>query len=945
MSLTSFFQAVPVTTAPTVSGYRYKKMGQSPSVGAAPIDPNPSNANSVAYNPLETLSQGALSRVTPSLLRKFTYVHIFNKAVQAWQPYEVRVNAQGFDGSELGGGYVPGFCSFLPFAQWWEQFMPGKHLFLEKAGAVGQSIDVFMANYGNGQDNVFHQVANTLWIPAENQLPAYAASLGVTDMQVLGYEWTHGEAENTNTVSQYNAKLQQLLLTDLAPYWPRTGTDILVITPTIYSLAVTIANAVNAQKAIFIANTPRAVTHPTDQVTLLRDNVHWGSNGMWMIGYYYLPEALGLSAVRDKYFFKNYAKATGTTVNKWLDTGGAYNDIVAVPGLVPALVTDSASNNLVFTVSSGSRAKLVAATFGGFQQVDNTEKTITIAVQQPATTAPQFLLENNRYSVSPGFSSGAVGSLNAYIGGQQDTSKLTVLTLELTRTSTTDSDGKGVLTLYRNNLLVASGPCSMSRIDGDGLAFLSPFNETYANQASQAGTFFAAFIAYPGVSAARRNAEYSDLTTQLLIGSTMSLATPAPTPTDGEPTGPYADAVLAPTETGLTLSNGVVRAPTTIQTTYATGLFTAFLAPNMSGAVSTQFVDESCLGSTLSLNTDPKRVLTGYSWQVSRDSGSGYQVNPAYNGVPVGTPFPIEMGLHTRGVRIGATGVVRIQKSTDSTGTSWVPVSTAGFQFQQETKAALYPVVALATPGNVLYGPRSQSMSPSTIPLPNSGLLTLNSPLSPSTTRGGFANFGTAGISTSGGFAISGFFNLSQLLESDTIIGCQGFDGSPNEAFLFDVVKSSGKLYTRVRTTNAQYAGPDEPSRPVFPLGQENFVFMETLPSGGRLFLNDMSEAAAIPFAVPGTLPQVSTDFLIGAGRKDDGTPAFSMIGSARDVSFAMRTAFTTEQERLALKAGTALLSGTTRFSTLRRQYTNDTLSPDTVSTSNPVIILDGGGL
>ena len=948
MAATYFYGGItpPPVTPGVVKAYRYKKMGQSPAVGAAPIDPNPNNAQSVAFNSVETLSGGALSRVTPSLFRKFKWVHIFNNTASAWQPYEVRVNAQGFNGSELGGGYVPGFCSYLPLAHWWEENMAGQHLFLEKAGAVGQEIDKFMAAYGDGQNNVFHQVANTTWIPAENKLPAYAQSLSVTETHVLGYEWTHGEAENTTTVGQYASKLQQLLIVDLAPYWPRTaGEDILVVTPTIYSQAVTIAPAVNAQKAQFIANTPRAVTHPDDQVTLLSDVVHWGCLGMWVIGFYYLPEALGLAAPRNKYFYYNLSKSPSNTVNTRPDEGGAYNDIVAVAGKLPIIVTDASSGDRVYAIGN-TAAKMVVPVFGGMQQVDRRERTEIYAVQQPVTTQPQYLKENNSNSVAPGYNQGSTASLNANIGGAQDTTTLTVLTYELTRTSTTYQDGNGLLSVYRNNVLKGSGPCLLSRLDGSGLAFYSPFDDTYASLAAQPGTYDAGIIMYPGVSAARRNAEYNSLLTQITLGDTISPAAgnqPPPTATDQEPTGPYTDETVAPAETGMFVSGGALQAPPAISTQYATGLVPSYLAAGMSGGVGQRFAGSDSYGATIGLNTVPKRTAgtnTTFSFQISPDNNGVAMVSPAYMGTPAtSSAFGATVGLHYRIKRIGATGRVYIEESQDNTGTSW----TVKFQYAQTSTADLYPVANLATLGAKLYGLRTQSMSPANIALANNGLLQLNVPVSPSTTRGGFASFGTAGIATSGGFAFGGIFNITQVVDAIALLINQGFSGGPDESSLIQLIRgqqgnTTAELYARVR--DAAGSGFAIPQTIPFVFGTEVFIALEAVAGVCRLHLNDTTRDANYSFS----LPQVTTDFLVGGGRNTDGTAAFSMIGSVRDVFFATRTSLLTTQEISDYRASSVFPAGTTRASSLRRQYISDLYSPDAVSPANPVLILDGGG-
>ena len=145
--------------AGTGRSYRVKTLGQSNNVGSGSIQ------EFIA-------SYAARAAATTGT---YATVHIWNIKSQQWQPYSPQVNAQGFTGTTEDGtpGYDVGFCYFWGLAQWWSETMgPSDHLFLEKSGGVNQAMHYFLASDGDGVDNAFHRVANTVWIPAENAQPS-----------------------------------------------------------------------------------------------------------------------------------------------------------------------------------------------------------------------------------------------------------------------------------------------------------------------------------------------------------------------------------------------------------------------------------------------------------------------------------------------------------------------------------------------------------------------------------------------------------------------------------------------------------------------------------------------------------------------------------------------------------------------------------------------------
>lgn len=922
------FTAPPTGTV--VKGTRFKKESQSNGVGAGAINPNTADPNSVAYDPAESLTQGALSRISPSLTRVFTWVHIWNNSGQVWQPYSVLQNAQGFDGTEGSGNptYVPGFCSFLGLAQWWEANRPGEHLFLEKAGAVGQQLGYFQKDAGNG---VYQAIANRTWIPANAAYPAYAASLGVTQTIDAGAEWLQGETEMD--IANYAVNLDKHISNLIADgYWLTQPSSKLVVGPSVNQQTPDTAAgmvALAAQKATFIAQHSYAVGYSPARITVYKDMVHWDALTHYRTGNEDIPEALGWAPATEKFFFRGFASTGGNTATTWYDESTSLNHLVALPGAETLLVTDSVTSKKAYTPKLSGHSKMQTATGGGFQALNGTAKTLLFAVQQPITTnAPFYLFENKEYALSPGYSGGPVSTLQTYIGGPQNTAKTTILALEIGP----DSNGDGKLTIYNGTTPQATGASSLSRIDGYTKAsYFSTVEPQYANLDAQQGTFWSAYIAYPGISSTRLSASVMEITARAPAGTTFTPAAAPPpagsTQTDQEPTGAYLPLVFSPTATGIYLNDlGDWYRSSSLPPGKATGLASSYLATNMSGRVLLKYGDAGSNTAAIGFHTQPRRVNLGqmaYGLYINQD-GNLAAIN---NGTPLNQTYPATLGHYYAITRIGNSGVVRVEESAD--GTNWTPL----FTYTTTTKAVLYVTMDLSGSSSQLQQPQGQSLASLNIPAPNGNLVLVDEP--GNQYAGGFLQVPNNLLTLAQGAYWFYWVPDTTTTPQYELPLCVGKSGANTEAF--SLTRDGGSITARVRSSNGAFVFTDP-----LPMPPAGALIGVNLDSTSIQLYVDGTPASTSPKPT-GFAPAATTAPLtLGAGF-DSGLPQLTAFGAYSCLGISTRLFTNDEWMQLsAAKGQLSTLNGTAHFFALTNLLTSSTLVSDSADASKSAAVYTG---
>lgn len=954
--------------AAAVSGYMaylFDEIGQSNDVSAAPISPS-SDPNSVAYNVEETLTAGPMSELASDLLAARLWVLTFNVYTQAWEPFKVgtltlntatnkyeptdpSMNVFGFIGNEGSNpSYVPGIPASAFFALWWDKNMAGKFLLVRRAGAVGQPLPFFLKSYGNGIDNSYHSLGSTLWGPSYAKLPALQSARNITTVKTLGRKFWQGETEGGpgGDIPNWAANQARYEADMIADNYYRPDADSLTLLPlsVVRSAGDT---AVNNQKILYATQHSEGRTLDADPSTELIDDIHRTLFDMRLVGNYLVPEAFGLTAVTKKYIFKGTLSKPGNTVTRFKDQFN-YHDFVAAPGHPLTLITDASTGKLYYEPSS-TRSKLVPNIHGGLQRMNNTEKTVMLAVQQPVTDSTEYLLENGLNSIAPGCKLGSTITLQQYVA-PVDVTTLAILAYVYKRTATTDQDGNGTVSVYRNGVLVDTKPASLASVNGNGLALFSPADDTYAQYAAKPGTFLGALWMWPGSDLSRMQAEYAEMAGEVSVGDTVAAAANPTTPvvTDQEPTGPYSDGSFAPSETGMFVQDGAFQAPDAMLTANTPSLPNALLTVKRLAGKSARYgllyVGAETYGVTLGLNEQPQRT-TGdslFSFQISPDANGIAQLNPAYNALPTNTSFPVSPNRYYDFDTRGQDGSMYIVESAEGVKSGW----TRKYTFDQTSTAELFPTIGFTSAGTKARGVHTQGMVASNVPLPNGGVFTLNNPLTGSTTRGGYASMGTAGITTANGFKVWGFSNLTQLAGGNAFLACKGFEGNVNEAFLLSVLDDSS-VYARLRTVSAEFPSPTlNNQRLAYTLNQWVFWMLDAVPGKCRLIVDDVVSNDAV---FTGALPEVPTALSfgggIGSGTANKGVAQYAIIGSERNVGFGVSGTYATDAEIDMLRNGTGMPAWAVRSSSLVRQYISDLYSPDTISPANPVLILDGGGL
>jgi hypothetical protein len=307
----------------------------------------------------------------------------------------------------------------------------------------------------------------------------------------------------------------------------------------------------------------------------------------------------------------------------------------------------------------------------------------------------------------------------------------------------------------------------------------------------------------------------------------------------------------------------------------------------------------------------------------------------AYNGVGASNTVPLILGRHYRLLRVGETGTVSVEQSTDETAVNWTQV----YEFGQKTTEALYGGMDLGQNGSQLQNPRTQSMVPINEPLPDGGILRLT-PFG-AIHSGGYADFGKTGITTasSQAFAAWGVFNLTQLTALSSLFNIAA-TSDDDELFVARVL-DSGNLYSRVRKGVSGYSVPDQIA---VGTSTDLFVLFEFDQNVCRQYVNGSQTEVPTGFMLP-DIASFKNGLVAGGQKQADGTVQYAMNGTARHVGFINR--LTTAAEKSALYAAWGDPAGILTpagFSTLQRQYAADTTAPNLTTPSNPVLVLDGGG-
>jgi hypothetical protein len=292
--------------------------------------------------------------------------------------------------------------------------------------------------------------------------------------------------------------------------------------------------------------------------------------------------------------------------------------------------------------------------------------------------------------------------------------------------------------VYRNGKVVATGTTTMSRIEGlsGQFALLGPPTNQYDNQSAKPGAFLQALVWRIGVNAGLRGQEIAELSARYSIGSTPVTPTPTPgsgTVTDLEPTGAYSALGFVPAQTGIYVNaaGDIYRSGALgMSAVNSTGLGSSYLPDNLSGRVCFQYKDGSAKNAALGFHTSRHRVALGtmaYGLYVNND---GY-IEAISNGTPLAKKYLATVGNYYAVTRIGNTGVVRVEESTD--GVNWTTLLT----YDVTTKVALYVVMNLFSDTSQLQQPRGQSLTLINVPTA-SGHLDLKRVFNDST-GGGFA--------------------------------------------------------------------------------------------------------------------------------------------------------------------------------------------------------------